>query len=454
MRDADRYLKRRGRRWHYVRRVPGHVAHLDSRGMIQTSLKTASIDTARARRDALEEADDLHWASLLATGAPSGIVADQRYQAAKSRALALGFQYRSVEALAADASIDELVRRIEALEVRRDGTIPRHDVDALLGGVARPSVTVTAALETYFEVFGPIEMKGRSASQRASWEKVKRRAISNFVSVIGDIPMDEITRDHANQFFDWWRDRVTGATGDRALSGNSANRDIGNMRALYREHFKRLGEEDRANPFRNLNFADPKSAKKDVPPFPPLWIAERILRPAAFEGINRDGALIILSLIETGARPSEICNLDPGHIRLDDQVPHIQIRFRKDRAIKTESSERDIPLVGVSLAAMRAAPDGFARYRDRETALSSNLMKHFRKRDLFPSADHRIYSFRHAFEKRMLEAGIDYGLRCTLMGHANDRPEYGDGGSLVFRRDQIARMALPFDPALIDAIAG
>jgi len=34
----------------------------------------------------------------------------------------------------------------------------------------------------------------------------------------------------------------------------------------------------------------------------------------------------------------------------------------------------------------------------------------------------------------MLEAGLDYGLRCTLMGHRNPRPKYGDGGSLKYRR--------------------
>ena len=62
-------------------------------------------------------------------------------------------------------------------------------------------------------------------------------------------------------------------------------------------------------------------------------------------------------------------------------------------------------------------------------------------RTLFPTPKHHIYSFRHSFEKRMLEAGLDYGLRCTLMGHKNDRPQYGDGGSLEFRRDELLKIA-------------
>lgn len=121
---------------------------------------------------------------------------------------------------------------------------------------------------------------------------------------------------------------------------------------------------------------------------------------------------------------------------LDHEVPHIRIRAREDMQLKSKSSIRDIPLVGVSLEAFKKSPNGFPHYRDRSNLLSASLMDAFRKRDLFPHKDHRIYSFRHSFEKRMLEAGLDYGLRCLLMGHKNSRPYYGDGGSMEYRRDE------------------
>ena len=76
----------------------------------------------------------------------------------------------------------------------------------------------------------------------------------------------------------------------------------------------------------------------------------------------------------------------------------------------------------------------------KSNSLSATLTKAFRARDLFPTEDHRIYSLRHSFEKRMLEAGLDYGLRCKLIGHYNNRPDYGDGGSLEFRRDELAKI--------------
>ena len=110
------------------------------------------------------------------------------------------------------------------------------------------------------------------------------------------------------------------------------------------------------------------------------------------------------------------------------------------RELKTRSSKRDIPLVGVALEAMKQVPNGFPKYTDNATALSNLLNKAFKARGLFPTPEHRLYSFRHSFEKRMLEAGLDYGLRCTLMGHHNTRPQYGDGGSLTFREKELFKI--------------
>jgi len=71
-------------------------------------------------------------------------------------------------------------------------------------------------------------------------------------------------------------------------------------------------------------------------------------------------------------------------------------------------------------------------------------MKALKSRDLLPTNKHKVYSLRHSFEKRMLEAGLEYDLRCTLMGHKNERPDYGDGGSMGFRRDELLKIAFPY----------
>ena len=168
-----------------------------------------------------------------------------------------------------------------------------------------------------------------------------------------------------------------------------------------------------------------------------------------FEGLNPSAILIVYALIETGCRPSEIMNILPENIVLDHEVPHIRIRRQNNRQLKTQSSVRDIPLIGVSLEAMRLAPQGFPRYHDKGNLLSVSLLKAFRTRNLFPTKLHRIYSFRHSFEKRMLEAGLDYDLRCLLMGHKNTRLQYGDGGSLSYRRNQLRKICHPISDSFV-----
>jgi len=158
---------------------------------------------------------------------------------------------------------------------------------------------------------------------------------------------------------------------------------------------------------------------------------------------------MVYVLIETGARMSEICNLRAEQIRLDAEIPHIEIRA-VDRELKTGTSKREIPLVGVALEAMKQRPSGFPNYVDKGELVSANLMKAFRNRGLFPTSEHVIYSFRHAFEDRMLEAEIDYGMRCYLMGHKNNRPDYGQKGSLEYRRDQLLKIVHPFSPEIFN----
>ena len=53
----------------------------------------------------------------------------------------------------------------------------------------------------------------------------------------------------------------------------------------------------------------------------------------------------------------------------------------------------------------------------------------------------------------MQETGLDYGLRCTLMGHKNTRPQYGDGGSLEYRRKEMLKIAHPLSEEFEKSLA-
>lgn len=453
MKGPDRYLKTRSGRFYYCRRVPTRFAHLDTRGVIEETLGTDSLENARRIRDALAEADEAHWRTLTVDGDSDPV--RSRYEAAKARAKAMGFPFRSLPELTRDAPVRDLVARMKPLAGKTGADLKRL-ADATLGGAPEPVLTVTKALTEFLAKIAPGELAGKSPKQIDDYKKVKRRAVSNFVARYGDKPLWSISRDDALDFYDWWQGRIDGG-----MSGNSGNRDVGNMRRLWRDLAKRSGRRDLQNPFDGLSFKDPKRMRNTPLPFPTAWICDKLLQAPAYastpdhpRAFRRDAAAIFLTVIETGCRPSEICNITPERIMLAAKVPHLVIGFDANRQIKTESSERVVPLVGIALEAMKRFPEGFPNYRDKETTFSNTMMKHLRARELLPTDRHFVYSARHAFEDRMKEAGIDVEMRKLLMGHSINRPEYGIGGTLELRLTLLERIALPFDPALLDYLDG
>lgn len=437
-RKSNHYLKRRSERWHYYRRVPKKYENIDPRGTIRIALETDSVMIAREKRDRLAEADETLWRAGYA--GLNGFHVDlnamqQRHKLAQMRALALGFVFRPIDELLASKELNDIVERVETVAKSENKVA---DAEVLLGTVDVPKVTIREALELSLTTLTIGDRKGKSPDQLRKWRMPKQRAVENFISLCGNLSMDEIDRSHARKFYEWWGTRLSSCSGSKAMKPNSANRDLGNLRKLYRMYWTYEGQEERRNPFRELRFSDTES--EPTPSFSDEWVQTKILAPGALSGLHDQARLIVLALIETGCRPSEIANLEPEDIHLDVEVPYISIRAKENRELKSKSSKRDIPLVGVSHEAMRKAPGGFPHYRDKGSQLSASLMKFFKGRGLFEKDGQRIYSFRHAFEKRMLEAGLDYGLRCTLMGHKNNRPEYGDGGSLEFRRNELLKI--------------
>ena len=440
----DRFLQKRERGlYRFVRRVPEDVQDSFGASMIRTTLKTADLHIARARRDALEEAQDKHWASLRENPEQN---ARKLYDHAAARAVALQLVPMPAGKVAV-LGVEALLDRLDRLPDNKPMPL---DEEAVLGLVEAPKVKLADAFEVYCNVIKGAELATKSRNQVRTWRKVKLRAIANFKQVVGaDVAIEDISRKHAIDFYEFWLKRVT----DKTHSHSSANRDVGNMRTLHGDYFSHVGDKDRPNPFAGLSYAG--GIKTTRPPFPIDWLTDKILAPGALDRLNLEARGILIALIDTGCRPSEICNLPPERIILEHNVPHIQIRGRDGREIKSGQSNRDIPLVGVSLQIFRLHPDGFShRYFDREDSFSCLANKFFKNNGLFPSADHSIYSIRHTFEKRMLEAGIGDELRRRLMGHSLDRPDYGDGGSFEFRQMEMKRFALDIPAGVITGPPG
>lgn len=169
-------------------------------------------------------------------------------------------------------------------------------------------------------------------------------------------------------------------------------------------------------------------------PFSVKWIQDEILKDGILDGMNHEARMIVYTMIETGMRLGEICNLRPIDIKLDDEVPHVEVAERTDRRQKTDYSVRRIPLVGVALWAMKQAPDGFPRYADNADSASAAINKHLRSKGLCPTDRHTVYSLRHSFQDRIENAKASDRMQADLMGHEFGRPTYGDGSEMKRRQ--------------------
>lgn len=418
----------RGRIYCIYRRVPSRYASVDSRSFVTLSLHTDSKTLA-------EEKAVIAWAKLVEgweirlSGDQAGSV--ERFDAARELAAYRGFRYVEASSVA-ELPLPELMARVQSVPVISDEP-NRIEAAAVLGGVARPMFTVSTALEIYWSLAAD-DTLGKSKDQIQRWKGPRIKAIKNFITVVGDKRLDEITGDDMLDFRSWWWERIS--AGD--VTTGSGNKDFihfGNVLKTV-NCMKRLNLD---LPLSDLSFKNSEPVKR--PPFSSEWIREKLLAPKALEGLNDEAEAIFLAMINTGARPSELAGLTSSCIHLDCEVPYISIE-PVGRQLKSANARRIIPLVGISLNALKAFPEGFPRYQNSSASLSATVNKFLRENDLMQSSTHTVYSLRHGFEDRLLAAGVDERIRRDLLGHALNRERYGAGASLEHMKAILDKVAL------------
>ncbi len=273
----------------------------------------------------------------------------------------------------------------------------------------------------------------KAAKAKKTWKAQWTRPASKVVKLLGYDPIfHEIERSEAVALRDALKDRVI----DEDMRGKSAQKELRLLNTLWEKFHDYLGVDERVmppSPFFNLGkgfgaLDDEDGRKLEVPV---EIIRAKIIAPDALDFMNDQLRDITLALTETGARQSEITDLPPHSIFLDDPIPHIWIRKEKGewaREIKNGPSKRKIPLVGVALEAFRRNPEGFPRYRYKGT-YSAAANKALREQGILPE-EITIGGLRHTFETRMEDAGYANDQRAGMMGHsvkkARGREHYGN----------------------------
>ena len=426
------FLTRRGSLWHFVRRVPAEFETVDPRGIIRHSTRVRIADDRSGRRAArvaetLNEALELHWTSLVGTRSQSGV---SRYDEACRRARSLGYDYIPNEQLIF-LPIERTLERLEALVAKGLAQDPIART-ALLGTEKRPSFSLSRLFDEY-EAATRDETRDLSPDQVRIWRNGRIRAVAQFVKVVGDKLVTEITESDGIDYAEWWRERIV----EENVAAKTANKDIGQLSRMLKEMSvrRRLNLPDI---FKGLRLRG--EIEKSRQPYDAAFIEGHFLAGDALAGLNEDARLVLYVMIETGLRLSEIVNLGEGTILLGAGIPHVKVAA-DGRRLKTEDSAREMPLVGVALAAMKLRPHGFAKYRDKATVLSATVNKYLAENGLRPTTAHTVYSLRHSFKDRLVAVEAPDSLIDSLMGHKTYKPKYGRGPSLELKLKFLEQIA-------------
>lgn len=423
--DITKYVQRQPSGiYRYYRRVPVEVAQHDKRTFIKVSLKTKNHKEALEKAQGVHDATERLW-SAMASGNDNK-PEWERYEAAIRTAQSLGFAYRPVAEIAAGNFEDLYVRSKQAAEL--SDTQPAA-AKAIVGLVDSPNPRISDIWKMY-EQFNQAGFMGMSPKQFEKHKVSRERAITYLSELLNDLHLKDISRADALRFRQWWTDKIS----DEGLKAYSANRSFSDLKGM-------LGVIDNAlhtnfrDPWDGIRIKETNATKLERRyPFSAKWIQDEILKDGVLDGMNHEARMIVYTMIETGMRLGEVCNLRPIDIKLDDEVPHVEVAERTDRRQKTDYSVRRIPLVGVALWAMKQAPDGFPRYADNADSASAAINKYLRSKELCPTDRHTVYSLRHSFQDRIENAKASDRMQADLMGHEFGRPTYGDGSEMKRRR--------------------
>lgn len=425
-----KYIKKRGTNFHFVRRVPQDIRAIDDREFIQVSLKTDSASLAQHRATILNQHINAYWESLIID--PNN--KEERFKQAIHLARLHGFGYKS----AVEVAQEPVEKIIERVILATSHNTTQDTKEALLGAVERPAITLSAALEKFWDLSKDKQLN-KSAGQVQKWKNPRIKAVKNFIAIVGDKNLADLTRDDALNFKDWWVERLQ----EEKMTPNSANKDFIHLRGVL------LSVNDNLRldlpifkMFERLTIKDVGRTSRLS--FEAAFVQNSLLtRSGAMVGMTKQLWIFMCAMADTGARINELAGLDAnaGDICLDDAIPYIHIRPNQNRQLKTPSSERTIPLVGASLFAFQQQSQGFVDYAGRPDSLSSAINKWFRENDILPSDNHSLYSLRHCFQDRLISVEAPDRIQAELMGHKFHRPRYGAGASLEQKQKWLQRIA-------------
>ena len=193
----------------------------------------------------------------------------------------------------------------------------------------QPSIPrLSEALQTYFKLKG--------SGKGEIFFRASRRAVRDVISLLKDRSLDEYSTTDASRF----RDHML----NRGLVSSTVRRVFSIIRAIINLSIQEYGLECK-NPFAKTYIPELEDSIQRMPI--PLETIKMIQQECM--KINDPNRWLVALLSDTGMRLSEALGLKMEDIKLNEEIPHINLIPNSARKLKTKSSIRQIPLVGASL---------------------------------------------------------------------------------------------------------
>jgi len=312
------------------------------------------------------------------------------------------------------------------------GSIPRKTEAILYSGkVPAKVITMSSVIDAYYGY----KTSGDTATDKRLHNRLMR-VKGDLTEALGELkihklPIDKISRIDANTYRDLLLTRMV---------PTSVQRNKNTVNACFNWFVKENGL-DLPSPFVFI-IKDAGHTKNDRLP---LSQDDVSTLNSKFAGSSVD--VIYKVLRDTGARVGEVAGLLVGDVSLQTKTLHI--KANDIRGLKSQSSERKVPLSDTVLEALQALRvgkeddqpifDAYAR-PNGNTALSAILMKHLR--EIIKDPRKSAHSLRHKMKDELRNTGCDSSLADAILGHttAGVGARYGSGYSAEVMRCALVKI--------------
>jgi len=280
-------------------------------------------------------------------------------------------------------------------------------------------IRLTEALDLY------LRLKG--VGKDKVFKRGAERNIQSVVDVLGDRPLDEYSSSDAANFRDYLM--------KKGLTTNSVKRNFATIRSVINLSIQEHGL-DCKNAFSKVFLPDLDDAKKRKPiPIENIRQIQQDCREA-----DDEARWLVALISDTGMRLSEAAGLHIDDIKLDCEIPYIDLKPHAWRGLKTRGSKRQIPLVGASLWAAKrvketntASPFAFPKYTSAKGTNANSASAAINKW-LKPRVPEGcvVHSFRHSLRDRLRAVQCPSDLIDQIGGWATAGvgQGYGEGHTL------------------------